>query len=115
MINDYIQKAIASIEQEKLNAVATIQEKVTKETILPHNVELDTYRDKAIESLTTKLNSDIQALQKTYTEERQKYIEATEASKAKYAEEVIAQETKSVEDEYDTAIAKLKSCLGSEE
>lgn len=103
-----LEQAKKNLEIEKDREIATVKDRVTRERILPFNQDIDNAREKAIQELQSKLNSDIIARQEKFAKEKQALIEAGEKKKKDNAEMVYATETSTVALAYDTAIRECE-------
>lgn len=112
MIKQHIEQAIRSIETEKEQAIRLAEQKVMQEKVVPYNASIDEKKDAAVQQLTAKFNTDVQALQEQFAKDKAEVISACENDKAKNQRTVIATESALVSMEYDKAIASLKSSLG---
>lgn len=114
MIKDYLQNAIAGIEQEKANEIERVKAEIMQSKIIPYNVDVDNSRDKAINQLTEKLNQDTEALKAKYNAERQAIIDASEKSKSDNLNAVLATETYPITSKYDKVISDLRKQIDEE-
>ena len=106
-IKNHLEQTIKNLQAEKEREVAIIKEKVTREKILPYNVEADKGRDLAIAELQSNLSDDIEARQKKFEVEKQAIVAENEKRKQNNASAILASETYAVTGIYDKAIAKL--------
>lgn len=113
MINIYIEQAIQGIEAEREQKIANIKAEIMRDKVIPQNAEIDNARDKALQELQTKLNSDISALQEKFARERQDIIDASEKQKTDNANALIGVETVSITAEYDTTLSELRKLIGA--
>lgn len=106
-VKAHLEQAVKNLEAEKEREAAIIKEKVTRETIIPYNKEMDIARDKAISELQAKLNATIVAHQEEFAKQKKAIFDANEKKKETNAASVITTETYTVTVKYDKAIAKL--------
>lgn len=102
------EEAIKKLELERDRKAAEVKEKVTRESIVPFNAEIDRAREKAIAELQSSLNSSIASLQAQFAEQKSSIIAAGEKKKSDNASAVITSATYSVTIEYDKAISALR-------
>lgn len=110
-IKVYLEETIKRLQVERDRAVATVKEKVTREQIVPFNIEIDKARDSAIAQRNEELNAEIKARQEAFSVERQSFIESAEKKKNEHAQAVIETETAIVVAEYDKHIKRLTEQL----
>ena len=108
-IKTHLEEAVRKIENEKAREIAIVKDKVTREKIVPFNMEIDKARDAAILQKQSEMSEHIAAHQEAFAKEKQSYIDAAEKKKADNAEAVITSETAVVVAEYDRHIAKLNA------
>ena len=106
-VRAHLEQAVKSLEAEKEREAAIIREKVTRETIIPYNKEMDIARDKAVSELQARLNATIVAHQEEFTKQKKAIFDANEKKKESNANSVITTETYTITVMYDKAIAKL--------
>lgn len=106
-VKTHLEQAIKNLEAEKEREAAIIKEKVTRETIIPYNKEMDIARDKAISELQAKLNATIVSLQEEFTKQKKTIFDANEKKKESNATSVITTEIYTITVMYDKAIARL--------
>lgn len=110
-IKVHIEEAIKKLQIERERAVVSVKERVTREQIVPFNIEIDKARDSAIAQRQEELNADIRARQESFAQERQSFMESAEKKKAENAKTVLETETAIVVAEYDKHIQKLRQQL----
>lgn len=110
-IKVHIEEAIKKLQIEKERAVVSVKERVTREQIVPFNMEIDKARDSAIAQRNEELNEDIKARQEAFALERQSFIESAEKKKADNAKTLLETETAIVAAEYDKHIERLRELL----
>ena len=102
-INQYIQNAINSIENDKQKAINLIKDKVQREVINAHNVEVDQYKNKALNELQQK-----------YEKDRADIIAQSENNKTTFAKNEIETAIAVEIAKYDEKINQLKALLVKE-
>ena len=110
-IKVYLEETVKRLQIEREKAIATVKEKVTREQIVPFNVEIDTARDKAIAQRNDELNEEIRERQEAFAAERQSFIDSAEKKKNEHAHAVIEVETALAVVEYDKHIKRLTEQL----
>lgn len=106
-VKAHLEQAVKNLEAEREREVAIIKERVTRETIIPYNQEMDVARDKAVAELKTKLDATIISQQEQFAKEKKAIFDANERKKESNANSVITTEAYTVTVKYDKAIAKL--------
>jgi hypothetical protein len=106
-VKTHLEQAVKNLEAERDREAAIVKDRVTRETIIPYNQDLDAARDKAIAELQQNLTGEIANLQEKFAKEKKAIFEANERKKENNANSVISTETYSVVVKYDKAIAKL--------
>ena len=107
----HIEEAIKKLQIERERAVVATREKVTREQIIPFNLEIDKARDSAIAQRTEELNAEIKAKQEAFAQERQSFIDSAEKKKADNSKMLLETENAIVVSEYDKLIAKLRELV----
>lgn len=110
-IKVHIEEAIKKLQIEKERAVVSVRERVTREQIVPFNMEIDKARDSAIAQRNEEMNADIKARQEAFAAERQSFIDSAEKKKADNAKALLETETAIVVAEYDKHIERLSELL----
>lgn len=110
-IKVYLEEAVKRLQVERDRAVAMVNERVTREQIVPFNIEIDKARDSAISQRNEELNAKIKELQEAFALERQSFIDSAEKKKAEHAQAVKETETAIVVAEYDKHIKRLTEQL----
>ena len=99
-IKKHIENAINNIENEKQRAIQVARERVMREKVSAHNVEVDNYKNNALTEL-----------QKQYEKERTEIIAKSEENKQTFAKNEIETETAMVIAEFDKKITELKALI----
>lgn len=99
-IKKAIENAICSIEGNKQRAIQVAKEKVLREKVTAHNIEIDNYKTNALAEL-----------QKHYEAQRNDIIAKSEENKEAFAKNEIETETALVSTEFDKKIAELKTLI----
>lgn len=110
-IRQIISQTIAQIEAQKQREISLSKEKVIRDKIVPFNNEIDRARDKAINELELKLNSDITALKSNFEQDKKNLIEMGEKKKADFQRTSVETEIATVNAQSTIARAKLEKIL----
>lgn len=108
MIKEIIAQAIRQIEAEREQNISEVKSTIMQDKIVPHNIEIDTKRDAALQSLAEKREKDVSDLNAKYEQERQAIIDASEKDKNENANAVVARETYGITVEYDKVLSELR-------
>ena len=111
-IKVYLEEVIKRLQVEREKAIAAVKERVTREKIVPFNIEMDKSRDSAIAQRNEELNAKIKELQEAFAIERQSFIDSAEKKKGEHSQAVIETEIAIVVAEYDKHINRLMEQLG---
>lgn len=111
MISQIIKNALATIENEKQQAVNAAKEKAMREKVIPFNAEADQKTKLAIDELTQELTAKTSALQAEFSKQKENIILLAEAKKKEYAEKVISAECAVVSMKYDSTVSDLTKML----
>lgn len=106
-IKTHIQNAINNITNDKEKAIAEVKQRVVREKINPHNVEVDKYRDNAIIALDKQLNEGIVKLRGQYDIQKKDIVEKANKNKEDFANAELASAVSLVSVTYDQVIANL--------